>query len=94
MNKTLLTAALGAEFQVTLESTPSSGARWSFLPDPGGPELVREEAPTAVGAVGDPTNQIFVFRSASRGTYTLRFVLKRSWENASRRETTVRVDVH
>ena len=83
----------GEEFDISLTSTPGSGAVWYLTPVSGGPELVRQENAPQGSGVGGPATQRFVFRCDQAGAYQLSFDLKRAWETTVRSHATATVQV-
>jgi predicted secreted protein len=71
------------DFNVQLESNPTSGFRWQFVPVAGEPELINETTVPNSQAIGGPASQIFTFRASTPGTYKLVFELRRSWESSA-----------
>lgn len=88
-----LSVKVGEEFDISLTSTPGSGAIWYFTPASGGPELVRQETTPQGSGVGGPATQTFVFRCDQAGAYQLSFDLKRAWEPTVRSHATANVQV-
>jgi predicted secreted protein len=86
----------GVEFEISLPSTPSTGYDWQVASCPG--EIQQAEGryspaanePAIVGSAG---MHIFRFRATVKGSFTIQFVLKRSWEKRSTRSRTFKVSV-
>jgi inhibitor of cysteine peptidase len=79
---TEITVGVGEQFEVRLESNPTTGYAWQVVEQPDAIELVSSEfeAPdtSLVGAGGV---EVFVFEGASTGSGTLRLEYVRSFEN-------------
>lgn len=88
-----ISAVVGAEFQVELESTPTTGAVWQWKALASGPRLVREDRRAQDTSPGSSSTQVFTFRADSPGDFVLHFELKRAWEASARLDTQIRVQV-
>jgi inhibitor of cysteine peptidase len=79
---TEITVGVGEQFEVRLESNPTTGYAWQVVEQPDAIELVSSEfeAPdtSLVGAGGV---EVFVFEGASTGSGALRLEYVRSFEN-------------
>jgi inhibitor of cysteine peptidase len=79
---TEITVGVGEQFEVRLESNPTTGYAWQVVEQPDAIELVSSEfeAPdtSLVGAGGI---EVFVFEGASAGSGALRLEYVRSFEN-------------
>jgi len=90
----MMLAQIGLPFAIELKSGPGTGYQWQLAAIPEGIELLGSEYQPAPDAqIGDPATQVFRLRASKAGRYSLRFLLKRTWENESIRETVVDVDV-
>ena len=93
MDRTLL-AQTGLPFAIELKSGPGTGYQWQLPSAPEGIEVLGSEyRPAPDAQIGDAAIQVFRFRARNAGRYSLRFVLKRSWEKEPIRETVIDVDV-
>jgi predicted secreted protein len=88
--------AVGEEFEVRLESTPTTGYIWEVAQLPETVELLGTEFEPSGGEpqAGAPGNQLFRFRAGQPGQYQIDFVLKRQWELEAIRSRTVSVQVN
>ena len=93
--ETIRTSA-GEEFEVRLESTPTTGYVWGVAQLPDTVELLREEFEPSGGEpqAGAPGFQHFRFRARQAGEYQIDFVLKRQWELKGIQSHTVNVEVN
>ncbi len=90
----MMLAQIGLPFEIELKSGPGTGYQWQPVAVPEDIELLGSDyRPTPGAQIGDPATQVFRFRASKAGQYSLRFVLKRSWEKESIRETVIDVDV-
>jgi predicted secreted protein len=90
-----INAKAGAEFTVRLASNASTGYVWEVQALPEGMELLGsapEPKPAGEVRPGDPTPQVFRFRSQKPGKHDLNFVLKRKWEKEPIERKTVTVN--
>ncbi len=85
----------GQTFEVTLDETSSSGYLWraGFVPD--GIELAETvfDPPSWQSPVGAGGHRRFVFQALYPGAFTLRFDLRREWEDKPLQHHVVRVEV-
>jgi len=86
-------AIRGEEFDVKLESMPSSGARWYHAPTPGEPQPLRHDAEPQTDEIGGAVAERFTFSIDEPGKHELHFILKRVWESEPRQHATVTVEV-
>lgn len=90
----MMLAQVGLPFAIELKSGPSTGYQWQLVSVPEGIELLGSEyQPVPDAQIGDPATQVFRLRASKAGRYSLRFVLKRRWEQEPIRETVIDVDV-
>jgi len=90
---TSLTVPIGEEFQITLISTPSTGAIWYWQSQPSGPQLTGEARRSEDHSIGGQVSQVFSFVAHTKGFFTLTFHLKRAWEQAPREQKQIAVQV-
>lgn len=86
----------GEEFEVRLESTPTTGYAWEVAQLPENVELLGTEFEPSGGEpqAGAPGNQLFRFQARQAGQYQIDFVLKRQWELEGIQSHTVNVEVN
>ena len=96
MTPETINAAVGDEFEVRLNATPSTGYVWKAQTLPEGVQLLGSdyERPSANSRPGDPTAQVFRFRASRAGDYTINIVLKRPWESDAVQSRTVSVKIN
>jgi len=87
-----ITVQTGAEFTISLQSTPSSGAIWYMGQLPDGLSFI-EEKRAVRDSIGSETSQIFTFYARNPGSYTLKFEYKRTWEQEIRKQKDISVQV-
>ena len=89
----ILTTAVGEDFQISLSENPTTGFLWQAAEIPSGLEMLKRPfsrlSTSTVGGLGTRT---FVFRGLSSGEYELKFSLQRGRE-AAVKHTSVRVIV-
>jgi len=78
----IITAVVGKEFTVRLQSNPSTGYVWDVQTLPNGitPAGSDFEKPAGSVRVGDSGTQVFRFEAKKPGQYTITFVLHRRWD--------------
>ena len=89
----MLTAEVGAPFDVELGANPTAGYTWELASPPAGVQLLGNdfELPPAA-AVGEGGTQVFHLQVGHAGRFDLHFQLKRRWETASIETRVVEVD--
>jgi predicted secreted protein len=79
----MLTVAVGAQFDVELGATPTTGYTWELASVPLGVQLSGSEFKLPSGAgIGDGGTQVFHLQVDHVGRFDLYFQLKRRWEAA------------
>ncbi len=88
--------AVGEEFRVRLESSPTTGYVWTVQTLPESARLLGSdyEKPAEGIKPGDSVLQVFRFRALERGEHVISFLLKREWETDAVESHTVTVKVH
>jgi predicted secreted protein len=86
----------GEEIEMSLSMVPASGYDWHLVSQPRGIELIADryvrpgDDESNVGGTG---SHVYRFRAAAAGTFTVAFVLKRTWENTGIRQRVFQVHV-
>lgn len=76
-----LETKIGEEFEVALESNPTTGYDWEFIVDEKF-EFISSKF-EAGSAVGERGKRIFKLKSKEKGFYKIKFEYKRPWEYTS-----------
>jgi predicted secreted protein len=94
--ETKINVRAGSELSVRLASIPTAGYLWRLDACPDAIEPLGDSMETAPGQrqVGGMVTQIFRFRASEKGEFTLRFILKREWENLPAKIHLVNVTVN
>lgn len=90
---TKISATRDSDFEVQLESSPTSGALWHFLPAGEGPELITQTTIPNTQSIGGTARQVFTFRAGAPGNHKLVFELRRAWESSASERQEILVDV-
>ena len=79
----MLTAKVGAPFDVELGANPTTGYAWELTSSPTSVQLLGSDfkLPPAA-AVGEGGTQVFHLQVGRAGRFDLHFQLKRRWETA------------
>ena len=71
---------VGEILTIDLEAMPGAGYMWELTPDSERIELVRQEVISTSKAVGGYATQRFSIVVRKPGSYSVNFLLKRTWE--------------
>lgn len=80
-------------FEIVLEGNFTTGFRWELDRGDDAISVVSEETKTGGAAPGSAGTQHFKMSARAEGSYSLRFLYRRPWEDAAGREHEVRVRV-
>ena len=92
MTSETIAAAVGQEFTIQLQSTPTTGYVWEVEKLPQNVRLSKSEYEKPEDTrPGAPVTQLFRFQAQKAGKHKITFVLKRSWEESAIESHTVTV---
>jgi predicted secreted protein len=86
----------GEEIEISLSMVPASGYDWHLDSQPRGIEFIADRYVRPVddeSSVGGTGSHVFRFRAAAAGTFTVAFILKRTWENTGIRKRVFQIHV-
>ena len=92
-DQTEIAVAVGEVFEIVLGGNFTTGYRWVLSLRPDGISLVSDEMRAGGEAPGSAGTQHFQFKAESRGSYSLAFSYRRSWEDAGSDERRIDVQV-
>ena len=86
----------GEEIEISLSMVPASGHDWHLVSRTSGIEFIADRYVRPVddeSSVGGTGSHVFRFRAAAAGTFTVAFILKRTWENTGIRQRVFQIHV-
>ena len=91
-----MTVPVGKEFEVRLSSSPTTGYIWQVAKLPESIQLSGSGSENVTSDLrpGDPTTQVFRFRTLKPGEGPITFSLKRPWESEAGQTHQVTVKSH
>ncbi len=93
-NNTDVSAAIGEQFAIELDSNASTGYSWSYKSSSDSVRLVSDDYKGQSDAIGAGGKQVFTFEATQAGTTELVFVYSRSTPSADDSTVKYTVTIH
>jgi inhibitor of cysteine peptidase len=90
-----IVVSVGGTFVIELKTSPTTGYDWEYTGTSGWVQLLEKTYKADnTGLVGSGGTDTFKFKAQSKGTATLVFVYKRSWETTIADQKTFTIEVN